>query len=151
MKEIRYIRPKSEFDWSIKIEKRKRPPKKQRKLMTKRAKWMREGAQTVHEGIAQYILIQVCENFKLTSKNQKIFYDETNKKWYIADFFIPEINLVIEIDGLSHKKKQKYDKKRTEFLESLGNRVIRFKNEELESFKFRDKIEEILKECICSP
>ncbi len=44
---------------------------------------------------------------------------------YIADFFIPELGLVFEIDGSSHDNKIGYDKERDVYMESLGIQVIR--------------------------
>ncbi|WP_309688944.1 endonuclease domain-containing protein [Armatimonas sp.] len=51
---------------------------------------------------------------------------------YIADFYCPSLNLVLEIDGLSHstEEAQKYDRERSEsLLEARGLRVIRLRNE----------------------
>ena len=45
---------------------------------------------------------------------------------YIVDFYSPNINLIIEIDGSSHNDKQEYDKIRQLYLEGLGLKVIRF-------------------------
>jgi very-short-patch-repair endonuclease len=39
--------------------------------------------------------------------------------------------LAIEIDGDTHGAQQKYDEKRTKFLESKGYRVLRFTNEDV--------------------
>ena len=47
---------------------------------------------------------------------------------YIADFASKAAKLVVEIDGDTHSAKDRYDARRTEFLESLGYRVIRFGN-----------------------
>ncbi len=49
--------------------------------------------------------------------------------------------LVIEVDGPVHNNtvNQEYDDKRTEYLKSLGNSVIRFKNDEV-----RNSIEMVL-------
>jgi len=60
---------------------------------------------------------------------------------YIVDFFCSELGLVIEIDGHTHggPEAQAYDRKRTEFLESYGLRVIRFTNKEV-----LDKIEGVM-------
>jgi very-short-patch-repair endonuclease len=44
---------------------------------------------------------------------------------YIADFFIPELGLVFEIDGSSHNDKMNYDLERDFFMKSLGIEVIR--------------------------
>lgn len=45
---------------------------------------------------------------------------------YIVDFYCPKLKLVIEIDGSSHDNKYTYDKKRDNYLESLGLKVIHF-------------------------
>ena len=52
---------------------------------------------------------------------------------YIADFFCADAKLVIEIDGSGHgeEKQQKIDKERTEYMESVGLKVIRFTNQEV--------------------
>ena len=47
---------------------------------------------------------------------------------YIADFASKSAKLVVEIDGDTHSAKDRYDARRTEFLESLGYRVLRFGN-----------------------
>ena len=49
---------------------------------------------------------------------------------YIADFYCKEAKLVIEIDGAQHYEHEakKYDEKRTEYLESIGIKVIRILN-----------------------
>ena len=45
---------------------------------------------------------------------------------YIADFYCAEKNLVIEVDGCSHDNgKYEYDKKREEYMESLGIFILR--------------------------
>jgi very-short-patch-repair endonuclease len=50
---------------------------------------------------------------------------------YIADFCSPNVKLVIELDGSQHVDQIAYDRKRTEYLESRGYRVIRFWNHEV--------------------
>lgn len=52
---------------------------------------------------------------------------------YIVDFICLDKKLIIEIDGSQHKEKNQeiYDKERTEFLESLGFRILRFWNNEI--------------------
>ena len=49
---------------------------------------------------------------------------------YIADFICLRAKLVIEVDGDTHgnDEKQTLDAKRTEYIEKLGYRVIRFWN-----------------------
>jgi very-short-patch-repair endonuclease len=52
---------------------------------------------------------------------------------FIIDFYCAEIKLCIEIDGDTHleKDQQEYDAARTEYLESIGRKVIRFTNEDV--------------------
>lgn len=47
---------------------------------------------------------------------------------YIVDFASKAARLIIEIDGDTHSAQDRYDARRTEFLESLGYHVIRFAN-----------------------
>ncbi len=52
---------------------------------------------------------------------------------YIVDFYCSKYQLVVEVDGETHgtKEEMEYDKRRTDFLESLSLRVIRFTNIEV--------------------
>ncbi|MDR0325906.1 MAG: endonuclease domain-containing protein [Oscillospiraceae bacterium] len=52
---------------------------------------------------------------------------------YIVDFYCPSSNLVIEIDGKQHEENDmvESDRIRTEYLNSLGIKVIRFTNQEV--------------------
>ena len=52
---------------------------------------------------------------------------------YIVDFYCPEKKLIIEIDGAQHKraKDTKYDAKRTQYFKSLGIKILRFWNNEI--------------------
>jgi len=116
--------------------------------MAKRAKWMRNGKATVHESITEFLLRDIAKGQGLEIKNQKIFHDDRSGKWYIADFYIPSLSLVIEIDGGSHSKESqiRYDNIRTNFLESIGNKVARIPNEDVETLGYRDKLIGIITE-----
>jgi very-short-patch-repair endonuclease len=52
---------------------------------------------------------------------------------YIVDFCCRRKKLIIEIDGSIHNKSEakENDDKRTEYLERLGYKIIRFKNQEV--------------------
>jgi very-short-patch-repair endonuclease len=54
---------------------------------------------------------------------------------YIVDFYCPKLSLVVEIDGSTHDslEAKDYDRERTELLEKYNLKVIRFKNEEVET------------------
>lgn len=67
---------------------------------------------------------------------------------YILDFFCPELNLAIEIDGSTHdENKFDYDAKRQHGIESKGITVLRFTKYQVKT-KLNDvlqTIEQILK------
>ena len=52
---------------------------------------------------------------------------------YIVDFYIPQKQLVIEVDGIQHlmEEHQEKDQTRDEFLEGQGLRVLRIPNESI--------------------
>lgn len=69
---------------------------------------------------------------KIDFEFQKIIYTD-NKHFFIADFYIPSKNLIIELDGGYHEtseQKQK-DAWRTGVLNSIGYKVIRFTNSQI--------------------
>jgi very-short-patch-repair endonuclease len=53
---------------------------------------------------------------------------------YIVDFYCCKAQLVIELDGSQHYEEnaKRYDTVRTEYLESLGLRVLRFLNSDVD-------------------
>ena len=69
---------------------------------------------------------------KIDFEFQKIIYTD-NKHFFIADFYIPSKNLIIELDGEYHNDAKQQDKDiwRTKLLNSLDYRVIRFKNKQI--------------------
>jgi len=52
---------------------------------------------------------------------------------FIVDFYCPELKLVIEVDGQCHDGDEafEYDKKRQEYLENLGLKVVRYNTQEI--------------------
>ncbi len=50
---------------------------------------------------------------------------------YIVDFICLEAKLIIEADGGQHLEQTEADRKRTEYLESLGYEIIRFWNNDI--------------------
>ena len=59
-------------------------------------------------------------------------YDGT-ERFFVADFYCHEDKEVIEIDGKIHDYQKDYDELRTFIINSLGMKVMRFKNEEIEN------------------
>jgi very-short-patch-repair endonuclease len=56
------------------------------------------------------------------------FYRQTAIGNYIVDFYAPAAKLVVEVDGAHHftLSRAEYDKRRSEYLEQRGLRVLRF-------------------------
>lgn len=82
--------------------------------------------QTESEKIMKALLKLININYEF----QKIIY--TTKAFYIVDFYLPDYNLIFEIDGEYHNDPiQKYkDKNRTFELKSLGySNLYRYTNE----------------------
>jgi very-short-patch-repair endonuclease len=52
---------------------------------------------------------------------------------YIVDFVSIKKRLVIELDGSQHLEQTKYDIERTRYFESLGYKVVRFWNNQVEN------------------
>ena len=64
-------------------------------------------------------------------RQHPIFYDLNGKEtFFIVDFYCHQAKLVIEIDGKYHDYILKEDKSRTEMLNLLGLKVIRFSSNE---------------------
>ena len=74
---------------------------------------------------------------------QKVFF-YNHYDFFIADFYLPDYNIVIEIDGKQHELDKEYDSYRTNILKSLGVRkVLRFKNSDFKTIS-PQRIREIL-------
>ncbi len=61
-----------------------------------------------------------------------LFYDITGREsFFVADFYCHEEKLVVELDGKIHQYRLGKDTKRTEILNYLGVKVLRFNNDEV--------------------
>jgi very-short-patch-repair endonuclease len=58
------------------------------------------------------------------------FYRQKPIGNYVVDFYAPQANLVIELDGGQHfeSERQRYDEQRTLYLQKQGLSVLRFTN-----------------------
>lgn len=77
---------------------------------------------------------------------QKVFYIYADDGWilryYIADFYIPEANLIIEVDGKFHDNQKQHDKNRTKTIqEQYPVEVYRWRWHDFDSHQ---KMEELL-------
>ena len=91
--------------------------------LKQRAKELRKAG-----NLSEVLLWQQIKNKQLNNLDfdrQKIIGN------YIVDFYSPNVNLVIEIDGASHNDKYEYDKKRDEYLENLGLTIIHLQDRDV--------------------
>ena len=59
---------------------------------------------------------------------------------YIVDFYCAKLKLVVEIDGISHMKKKKYDEHRNAILEAFGLKVLHYDDQDVQNnFWFVEK------------
>ena len=73
------------------------------------------------------------------------FIIDSQKRFFVADFYCSEHKLVIEIGGKIHERQKDYDELRTYIMNTIGLKVIRFKNEEVEN-NLEDVLSKITKE-----
>ena len=82
-------------------------------------------------------------------KNKQIngerFLRQYSVSHYVLDFYCPKYKLAVELDGAGHftDEGREYDEKRTEYLNTVGIRVIRFEN--LEVFNYPGQVLEEIK------
>ena len=88
-----------------------------------RAREMRK-EQTPEEGKLWYLYLK---RLKPRFVRQKIIGP------YIVDFYCPKLKLIIEIDGEQHylEKNIEYEKRREEFLQNKGYKLLRFYNSDI--------------------
>ena len=65
-------------------------------------------------------------------RQHPLFYSYNDHlKFFIADFYCHQLRLVIEIDGGIHESQKDYDVIRTDILQTMKLKVVRFKNEDV--------------------
>jgi ATP-dependent DNA helicase RecQ len=87
-------------------------------------------------GFVKQLIVPEVQIFDMT----QVYVDQFNNRQ--VDFFIPQVGLIIEIDGPQHQRSEEVDAKRDAFTESLGLKTIRFTTQEVasENSKFLQKM-----------
>lgn len=102
--------------------------------------------QTKGETVCQSILESMgFEEYRGYHREHIITYGD---RFMLLDFFLPDYNLAVEIDGSSHIGKEKFDSQRDAFLEEKGIKTLRFTNTQV--FKQSGMIKEKLRNIIAS-
>jgi very-short-patch-repair endonuclease len=81
-------------------------------------------------------MIAFLDTHNIKYESQYIFYifkGDWIIKYYIADFYVPEKKLIIEVDGKFHDKHKLHDKQRTKDIQKqyLGVEVLRYQWKDL--------------------
>jgi len=90
---------------------------------------------------AETILWEKLRNRKLNGlkflRQHPIVYDRftSNVKFFIADFYCAEKEIIIELDGEIHDLQKEYDENRDLIINHKGIKVVRFKNQEVENIE----------------
>ena len=84
----------------------------------------------MHETRAEEKLWQCLRNRQL---NGFKFRRQVPIDRYVADFYCAESKVIVELDGEAHEEKQESVAERTDRLQNLGYRVVRFTNGEVKS------------------
>ena len=71
------------------------------------------------------------EELKFLRQHPFVFEYEGAKRFFVVDFYCAEKKVVIELDGIIHDFQKDEDAMRTELLNDMGLRVIRFQNNEI--------------------
>ena len=66
-------------------------------------------------------------------RQKPLIYRQVNhtRYFFIADFYCPELKLVLELDGKIHEFQKEYDVQRDVVIRQLKIKVLRIQNEEL--------------------
>src|SRR5690606_448533 len=99
------------------------------KQRTHNKKEFQEGRKQLRENLTPAEAF-LWSQLKSRQLNNKQFTKQHSIGNYIVDFYCASEKLIIELDGEAHNnpQAQEYDKKRTNYLERQGYKVIRFEN-----------------------
>ena len=118
-------------------------------------KYFRKARQELRKNITPQELL-LWKYFRRKSFNYK-FKRQHSIGNFIVDFYCPARKLIIELDGSQHLDNQEADTERTWYFESLGLRVIRFWNNEVDKningvmMKIEEELKQPLPPSECRP
>ncbi|MCL1911561.1 MAG: endonuclease domain-containing protein [Leptospirales bacterium] len=96
--------------------------------LTKTARSLRQ-RQTPAEKIFWQQVKNRQTGYKVIRQKPLRYYVGKKLRYFIADFYCQELNLVIELDGKIHQYQQEYDEARDCIINQMNLRVIRIENE----------------------
>ncbi|OGF62921.1 hypothetical protein A2926_02350 [Candidatus Giovannonibacteria bacterium RIFCSPLOWO2_01_FULL_44_40] len=100
-------------------------------IFNKRSQIIKRKLLRRNTSLPENILWQALRNRKASGQK---FKRQFSIGRYVVDFYCPELQLVLEIDGSYHAEKstKDYDSEKHRFVESLGLSCLHFKNKDVE-------------------
>ena len=117
-----------------------------RKSAEKYAKAMRNKPSWLEKQMIDFLKYQ-----DIKYQFQKIIYIKSGagyiKYYYIVDFFFPQKNIILEVDGAFHKNQEEFDEFRTKDIQKYYPKytVIRWDNKDFRSYSNMKKLISLLK------
>ena len=99
-------------------------------LTTQRVRDLRKNQTPSEKMLWQCLRNRKLAGYKFYRQHPIKVVHDGKTRYFIADFYCHEKNLVIEVDGKIHDNQKEYDEYRTFLINQLGIRVFRLKNEE---------------------
>lgn len=126
---------------NVKKKREKKVPIDKSKLSTKELASLYQKENKKRTTRSERIMEQLLNKFKISNEKQKIFfYGEKEEYFYLADFYLPDLGIVIEVDGKYHNtpEQQKRDFYKDEhYTKTLKLKLLRITNEKLSSTRHK--------------
>ena len=95
---------------------------------------LRKNETPSEKGLWKLLQGRLFANYKFRRQHPFIYQSvQGRKSFFIADFYCPTANLIVELDGKIHDYQKDYDENRDFVLSQLGLTTIRIKNEAFEN------------------
>lgn len=93
---------------------------------------------------AETAFAEILDRIGSKYEREKIFF--YGDRFALADFYLPEMQIIIECDGQSHREQKRHDVGRDRYFNGLGIRTIRFDNRAI--LKTPETVEAIVRKLI---
>lgn len=100
-------------------------------LITNTIRSLRANATPAEKKFWQMVRNRKLAGYRFYRQHPIEFKLDGIQRFFVADFYCKECNLVVEIDGGIHECQKEYDTYRTFIIERLGMQVVRFTNDEI--------------------
>jgi very-short-patch-repair endonuclease len=91
---------------------------------------------------AEEAMAEILTRLGIRCEREKIILN--GDRWVLLDFFIPSVNLALELDGEGHRLQKHYDHERSIWLARKGIKVVRFWNKGVLNGTAEQRIREML-------